>query len=144
VAHHSAQARRVPPCLRGFDPAIVARYRARDRNRLLADAGIIRNRLKVDAVIANAATVLELRESHGSFAGWLDAHHPLPKEEWVKLFKRTFRFTGARSWRVPDEHRLPAGRPSRELPGVPAHRPREAAVDAGGARAAARAAWAAG
>jgi DNA-3-methyladenine glycosylase I len=78
----------------GFDPQVVAAYRARDRRRLLADAGIIRNRLKVDAAIANAATILELRASHGSFAGWLDAHHPRSKPEWVKLFKRTFRFTG--------------------------------------------------
>jgi DNA-3-methyladenine glycosylase I len=78
----------------GFTPEVVAAYRARDRRRLLADAGIIRNRLKVDAAIANAATILELRASHGSFAGWLDAHHPRPKAEWVKLFKRTFRFTG--------------------------------------------------
>jgi DNA-3-methyladenine glycosylase I len=78
----------------GFDPTIVAAYRARDRRRLLADAGIIRNRLKVDAAIANAQRILELRESHGSFAAWLAAHHPLTKPEWVKLFKRTFRFTG--------------------------------------------------
>lgn len=78
----------------GFDPVIVARYGARDRRRLLADAGIIRNRLKVDAAIANAATILELRASHGSLAGWLDAHHPRSRTEWVKLFKRTFRFTG--------------------------------------------------
>jgi DNA-3-methyladenine glycosylase I len=78
----------------GFDPAVVAGYRARDRRRLLADAGIIRNRLKVEAAIANAATILELRASHGSFAAWLEAHHPRPKAEWVKLFKRTFRFTG--------------------------------------------------
>ena len=35
-----------------------------------------------------------IRDSHGSFAAWLDAHHPLAKAEWVKLFKRTFRFTG--------------------------------------------------
>lgn len=78
----------------GFDPGIVAGYGARDRRRLLADAGIIRNRLKVDAAIANAARILELRDSHGSFAGWLDAHHPRSKDEWVGLFKRTFRFTG--------------------------------------------------
>jgi len=78
----------------GFDPAVVARYGARDARRLLRDAGIIRNRLKVEAAIANARTLLALRDSHGSFAGWLDAHHPRPKEEWVKLFKRTFRFTG--------------------------------------------------
>ena len=79
---------------RGFDPAVVARFGARDRTRLLADAGIIRNRLKVDAAIVNAATILELRASHGSFAAWLEAHHPRSKAEWVKLFKRTFRFTG--------------------------------------------------
>ena len=78
----------------GFDPAIVARYGARERRRLLADAGIIRNRLKIDAAIENAATILELRRSHGSFAAWLDAHHPRSKADWVKLFKRTFRFTG--------------------------------------------------
>jgi DNA-3-methyladenine glycosylase I len=78
----------------GFDPAVVARYGARERRRLLADAGIIRNRLKVEAAIANARRVLELRESHGSFAAWLATHHPLTKPEWVKLFKQTFRFTG--------------------------------------------------
>ena len=78
----------------GFDPAIVARYGARDRRRLLADAGIVRNRLKVDAAIANAGRVLELAQVHGSFAGWLEAHHPRGKDEWVTLFRRTFRFTG--------------------------------------------------
>jgi DNA-3-methyladenine glycosylase I len=78
----------------GFDPEVVAAYGARDRKRLLADAGIIRNRLKVDAAVANAKKILELRETHGSFAGWLAAHHPRSKEEWVKLFKKTFRFTG--------------------------------------------------
>jgi DNA-3-methyladenine glycosylase I len=78
----------------GFDPAVVARYRAADRRRLLADPGIIRNRLKIDAAIANARRILELRRSHGSFAGWLAAHHPRSKPEWVRLFKETFRFTG--------------------------------------------------
>ena len=78
----------------GFDPEVVAAYGGRERRRLLADVGIVRNRLKVEAAIANAARILELRESHGSFAGWLAAHHPRSKEEWVKLFKRTFRFTG--------------------------------------------------
>ena len=78
----------------GFDPERVARYGVRQKTRLLADAGIVRNRLKVDAVIDNAKKVLELRKTHGSFAGWLDAHRPLPKEDWVRLFKKTFRFTG--------------------------------------------------
>ncbi len=77
-----------------FDVDRVARYTARDRARLLADPGIIRNRLKVDAAIANAKQIRTLRGSHGSFAGWLAEHHPLPKPEWIKLFKRTFSFTG--------------------------------------------------
>jgi DNA-3-methyladenine glycosylase I len=79
---------------RGFDPAVVATFGPDDRERLLADAGIIRNRAKVDAAIANAQTVEQLQAEHGSFAGWIDAHHPLPKDEWVRLFKRTFKFTG--------------------------------------------------
>ena len=78
----------------GFDPAKVARYGEKDRNRLLADTGIVRNRLKVDAAIHNAKVVLDLRKSHGSFAAWIEANHPLSKEEWVRLFRKTFRFTG--------------------------------------------------
>ncbi|WP_280540822.1 DNA-3-methyladenine glycosylase I [Chromohalobacter sp. 11-W] len=80
-----------------FDDFAVARVAAYDdtqRARLLADAGIIRNRRKVDAAIHNANVVLALQTSHGSFADWLDAHHPLALSEWVTLFKRTFRFTG--------------------------------------------------
>ena len=78
----------------GFDPAKVARYGEKDRARLLTDAGIIRNRLKVEAAIHNAKVVLDLRTSHGSFAGWIAAHHPMSKAEWVRLFRKTFRFTG--------------------------------------------------
>jgi DNA-3-methyladenine glycosylase I len=78
----------------GFNIAKVARYGERDRARLLNDAGIIRNKLKVNAAIENARRIRALRQGHGSFAGWLDAHHPLSKDEWVKLFKRTFVFTG--------------------------------------------------
>ncbi|MDQ1466698.1 MAG: DNA-3-methyladenine glycosylase [Actinomycetota bacterium] len=78
----------------GFDPEVVAAYGPDDRERLLADAGIIRNRAKVDAAIANAQTVELLRAEHGSFAGWLDANHPRLDKEWARLFKSTFRFTG--------------------------------------------------
>ena len=77
-----------------FSVAAVAAFDDDDRDRLLKDAGIIRNRLKVDAAISNAGSILELQASHGSFANWLDDHHPRSKPEWVKLFKRTFRFTG--------------------------------------------------
>jgi DNA-3-methyladenine glycosylase I len=78
----------------GFDIDKVAAFDERDRERLLADPGIIRNRLKVDAAIDNARRLQALRQGHGCFADWLDAHHPLSKDEWVKLFRNTFRFTG--------------------------------------------------
>lgn len=79
---------------RGFEIDRVARFGDRDRERLLADAGIIRNRLKVDAAIDNARRIQAIQREHGSFKAWLDAQHPLPKDEWVRLFKKTFRFTG--------------------------------------------------
>lgn len=78
----------------GFDVDAVANYGEADRARLLDDAGIIRNRLKVDAAISNAAVIAGMRASHGGFHQWLAANHPLEKADWVKLFKKTFRFTG--------------------------------------------------
>jgi DNA-3-methyladenine glycosylase I len=78
----------------GFVIAKVAAYGETERSRLLADAAIIRNRLKVDAAIENARRIRALQASHGSFKAWLDAHHPLDKPAWVKLFKQTFKFTG--------------------------------------------------
>jgi DNA-3-methyladenine glycosylase I len=79
---------------RRFDIAKVAKFGEKDRARLLADAGIIRNRLKVNAAILNAQKILDLKKEFGSFKGWLDAHHPRQKDEWVRLFKKTFVFTG--------------------------------------------------
>jgi DNA-3-methyladenine glycosylase I len=79
---------------RNFEIDRVARFSAKQRERLLNDEGIIRNRLKIDAAIENARRIIQLRKSHGSFAAWLDAYHPLSKDEWVKLFRKTFVFTG--------------------------------------------------
>lgn len=72
----------------------VAAYSETDRERLLQDAGIIRNKLKVNAAIENAKTIISLQAEFGSFEKWLEHHHPKTKEEWVKLFKKTFKFTG--------------------------------------------------
>jgi len=72
----------------------VAAYSSKKIDALLQDAGIIRNRLKINAAIENAKKIKELQKEHGSFAKWLNHHHPLTKEEWVKLFKKNFRFTG--------------------------------------------------
>ncbi len=80
--------------LAGFDVDRVADMGAEDVARLLADPAMIRNRLKVAAVIENARRVRALRASHGGFAAWLDAHHPMDKAAWVKLWKRNFLFSG--------------------------------------------------
>jgi len=77
-----------------FDIEMIAAYDQKDIQRLLNDAGIIRNRLKINAAIENAKAVLLLQKEFGSFEKWLNYHHPKTKDEWVKLFKKTFRFTG--------------------------------------------------
>ncbi len=78
----------------GFRIDAVAAFGEVDRARLLADAGIIRNRLKVNAAIENARRLVSLRGEFGSFGGWLDAHHPLGLDDWVGPFRKTFVFTG--------------------------------------------------
>lgn len=77
-----------------FDITKVARYKEKKIEQLLNDAGIIRNRLKINAAVENAGKIVELQKEYGSFKNWLDKHHPLTKEEWIKLFKKNFRFTG--------------------------------------------------
>lgn len=62
----------------GFDPAVVAAYGPRERERLLADAGIVRHGGKIDATIGNAAAVLALRDEFGSFAAYLASIVPGP------------------------------------------------------------------
>lgn len=72
----------------------VARYTDQDIERLLSNPLIIRNRLKVNAAIFNAQKILEIKAEFGTFKDWLNDHHPLSKEEWTKLFKKTFKFVG--------------------------------------------------
>ena len=72
----------------------VAAFGPAEFERLLSDPGIIRNRLKIEAAAENARRVQGLRQTYGSFASWLDAHHPRSLEDWTKLFRQTFRFTG--------------------------------------------------
>jgi DNA-3-methyladenine glycosylase I len=77
-----------------FNIEKIAGYTEFDCERLLNDAGIIRNKLKVNAAIENAKVIILLQKEYGSFEKWLEHHHPKTKEEWVKLFKKIFRFTG--------------------------------------------------
>ncbi|HKH60641.1 MAG TPA: DNA-3-methyladenine glycosylase I [Flavitalea sp.] len=77
-----------------FEISKVAVYDEKKILQLLQDPGIIRNRLKIESVIDNAGRVKQIQKENGSFKNWLDHHHPMSKEGWVKLFKKTFRFTG--------------------------------------------------
>jgi DNA-3-methyladenine glycosylase I len=79
-----------------YDIVKVAGYGEADFQRLMNDAGIIRNRLKINAAIENAKVILQLQKEYGSFLRWLEIHGSEVKSlpEWVKLFKKTFKFTG--------------------------------------------------
>lgn len=89
-----------------FNIKKIAGYSEKDKTRLLSDAGIIRNKLKVNAAIFNANKIVELQKEHGSFKAWLDIEFPKTREEWVKLFKKNFKFTGGE---ITNEFLLGAG-----------------------------------
>ncbi len=89
----------------GFDPARIARYTARDRGRLLADAGIVRNRLKIDAAIGNARAFLHLEDELGSFADYL----------WGFTGGETLRPRAARTWRQVPTHSPESDAMSKDL-----------------------------
>lgn len=100
-----------------FEVDRVAAFGPADIDRLLADPGIVRNRLKIEATTENARRIQALRQSHGSFAGWLDAHHPRSPPEWTQLFRKTFRFTG---WQIVNEFLMSIGYlPGAHDPGCP-------------------------
>jgi DNA-3-methyladenine glycosylase I len=79
-----------------YDIDKVASYGEKEVQRLLNDSGIIRNKLKINSAIENAKIILKIRNETGSFVKWLDFHSEKINslEEWTKLFKSTFRFTG--------------------------------------------------
>jgi len=77
-----------------FDIKKIAAYKEKDVVRLLNDAGIIRNKLKINAAIENAKNILAIQKEFGSFKNWLDLHDPKDRAEWTTLFKKNFLFTG--------------------------------------------------
>jgi len=78
----------------GFNIDMVAAYDGADVDRLLGNPGIIRNRLKVLAIIENSRRLQKLRSEFGSFDHWLQLNNPQALESWVKLFKAQFKFVG--------------------------------------------------
>lgn len=78
----------------GFNIEKIARYDDNKRRELLENKSIIRNKLKVNAVIYNAGQFLNIIEEYGSFNHWLELNNPKSLSEWVKLFKTKFKFVG--------------------------------------------------
>ena len=78
----------------GLNIIKVANYRNSDIKELLENKGIIRNKLKIFSIIYNAKVILEIQSNHKSFKLWLDKHSFLNIEDWIKLFKTKFKFTG--------------------------------------------------
>jgi len=77
----------------GFRADEVARFDSSDVERLLADAGIIRNRQKIEATIVNAQAVLDIQQETGSFLDWLNALPAAPEAAFARL-RPHFRFFG--------------------------------------------------
>lgn len=135
----------------GFDPEVVAGFGEREQQALLADPGIVRNRLKIQSTVANAAATLQLRETHGSLGaylwGWVDgrpvvnaprrpadvpASTDLSERVSKDLKRRGFRFVGGTivySWLqaagVVDDHLV--GCPAKPAGATPAREPRRRA-----------------
>ncbi len=80
----------------GFSVEKVARFNARSIERLLQDENIIRNRRKIEAAIENARRIRTIQKNGDSFDQWLRkrAVNKPTLDEWVKLFKQDFTFTG--------------------------------------------------
>ncbi|MFT4343245.1 MAG: DNA-3-methyladenine glycosylase I [Candidatus Woesearchaeota archaeon] len=72
----------------------VAGFSEKDIEQLMHNQGIIRNRRKILAAITNAQKIQELQKEYGSFWNWLNKQNCTTREEWTKLFKKTFTFTG--------------------------------------------------
>jgi DNA-3-methyladenine glycosylase I len=76
-----------------FSPRKVAAYTERDILRLLADAGIVRHRGKIEATIENASRLLTISTAHGGFSAYLDSL-PGNLEELRRILRKEFRFMG--------------------------------------------------
>jgi DNA-3-methyladenine glycosylase I len=73
----------------GFDFDKVARFREKDIERLLADAGIVRHRGKIESTINNAARAVDMVKSEGSLAAYFWRHEPHPKSRPERLDRAT-------------------------------------------------------
>ncbi len=77
-----------------FSISKIATYDEQKVSELMNNPAIIRNRLKINAAIFNAQKILEIQKDFGSFKTWLDSQDLTEINDWVKLFKKHFKFVG--------------------------------------------------
>jgi DNA-3-methyladenine glycosylase I len=77
-----------------FNIVKIANYNKKDVDRLLNDSGVVRHKLKIESIIYNANKILELQKEYNSFHNWLELNKVISTENWIKLFKKNFKFTG--------------------------------------------------
>ncbi len=80
--------------LAGFDPDVLARWTGADVDRALAAPGMIRNRKKIEAVVANARSFRQLVAAHGPFGAWVDRALAAGPDAVVRRFRERFSFLG--------------------------------------------------
>lgn len=78
----------------GFALKIVSNYGEAKIAELLGNSGVVRHRGKLEAIVENAKRIQTIQREYGSFADWLDRQQASDKAAWVKIFKKTFKFTG--------------------------------------------------
>ena len=90
----------------GFNIIKVAAYKSDQINELLNNKKIIRNKLKIYSIVYNAKAILKIQKDHKSFKSWLDKKKCKNINQWVKLFKKKFKFIGIK---ITEEFLLSSG-----------------------------------
>lgn len=78
----------------GFDIQKISKLENEDIDRLMKDAGTIRHRGKINAIVYNAKIIVKIQEKSGSFDQWLTLQSQNTLDEWLKVFKKNFKFVG--------------------------------------------------
>ena len=77
-----------------FNIQQIAAFDEAKINTLMNDEGIIRHRGKIKAIIYNAQQILELKKQYPSFFHWIEEKGEITLDEWIKVFKKSFKFVG--------------------------------------------------
>tara|TARA_B100000767_G_C19775927_1_gene542600 strand:- start:1560 stop:2120 length:561 start_codon:yes stop_codon:yes gene_type:complete len=77
-----------------FNIEKIAAFKDVEIATLMNNPGIIRMRIKITAIIHNAKQIQKIQKNYGSFEKWLDSQGKLSIKDWIKLFKKHFKFTG--------------------------------------------------